>query len=240
MVTFLELLTASEERLVNAIYKMSSIPDKDFLVRIDRVAAQLKLNHVQLMCALGFNKHIRDLTDILSVLGFSSYRTMCFRRDELFTTDTYQQLSIDNVLDIYSEHIEDQQILDTLRNLLEPRLEHIEKIIGKTNDPSFTVSYKMEINAIYNGGIATADFAIKRLSMDIGQYRLLTNEAGIINQNELLPPSNIFFLDSVLAEEKKVLIDSGFIPRSMIENRLSNQSITEEERQLLEESLISL
>jgi hypothetical protein len=237
MATFLELLTASDEDLVNAIYKMSSIPDKDFLVRIDRVAAQLKLNHTQLLCALGFNKHIRDLTDILSVLGFTSYKTMCFRRDELFTHDTYQQLSIDNVLDIYSEHIEDQQILDDLRKLLEPRLTQIEQIIGKTNDPSFTVSYKMEINAIYNGGIATADFAIKRLCGDIGQYRLLTNEAGIINQNELVPPSNIFFLDSVLGEEKKSLIDSGFIPRSMIENRLSNQSIGEDEREILQQAL---
>ena len=104
---------------------------------------QFNLNHAQLVCALGFNKNIRELTDILSVIGFTSYKLLSYRRNELFSTDTYKQLDIDNVVDIYSEYLEDPDILATLRELMVPRLENIEKVLTDHLDPSLVISYKM-------------------------------------------------------------------------------------------------
>ncbi len=234
MISFTELLTASDENLVKLFYKLKPGDDPDFIKRINRIAKQLGLNHSQVVCALGFNKHIRDLTDIVSTLGFRSYKLLSYRQNELFTTDTYQQLPIDNILDIYSEHLEDEQILTMIRELLGPRLEHIEADIEKNDDPSQIISYRMEIHAIYGSGIADKDFAEARINKDIGKYRLLANELNVIVEAGLVPASNFFFMDAISLEEKRGLIENKHIPNDMVKNRLQNSQISEEERDMLE------
>ncbi len=234
MVSFTELLTASDADLVKIFYKIKSDPKVDFIVRINKVAGQLGLNHSQLVCALGFNKHIRDLADIYSTLGFRSYKVLTYRCNELFSTDTYNQLPIDNILDIYSERLEDQQILDSLREMLRPRLEHIESDIDENEDPGHIISYRMEIHAIYSAGIVDKDFAEMRLEKKIGKFRLLSNEAQVIVESGLLPPSNLFFMDTLLPDEKKLLIEHKFIDDDMVKNRLQNKAISGEERDMLE------
>ncbi len=235
MTSFTELLTASDDELVRIFYKTSTGDEKDFIKRINIVAAQLDLNHSQLVCALGFNKHIRELTDIQQQLGFRSYKLLIYRQNELFTTDTYTQLPIDNILDIYSERLEDQEVLNTLRELLRPRLEHIEKQIEKTDDPGHIISYKMEIHSIYTAGIADKAFADDRLKKDIGKYRLMANEANVIIEAGYHPPSNLFFMDTLSPEERRDLIEGGHINKDMIKNRLQNAKTSEEEREILEE-----
>ena len=237
MLSFTELLTASDDELVRIFYKTSAGEEKDFIKRINIIAGKLGLNHTQLVCALAFNKHIRDLTDIQQQLGFRSYKLLTYRQNELFTTDTYTQLPIDNILDIYSERLEDQEILNTLRELLLPRLEHIEADIEKTDDPSHIMSYKMEIHAIYTSGIADKKFADNRLKKNIGKYRRMANEANIIIEAGYHPPSNLFFLDTLSPEEKGDLILGGHITKDMIKNRLQNAKISAEEREILEEHI---
>lgn len=232
---FKELLTASDSDLVKIFYKVKVDQNDDFIKRINKVAAQLGLNHSQLVCALGFNRNIRELTDIISVLGFRSYKLLSYRQNELFTTDTYQQLSIDNILDIYSEKLEDAEIHESLQELLMPRLEHIEEDISKNEDPGHVVSYRMEIHAIYTSGIADKDFAEKRINKKgIGKFRIMANELGVIVESGLMPASNLFFMDSISPEEKKDLIERKHIPESIIKNRLQNQKISQEERDMLE------
>lgn len=235
MISFTELLTASDEDLVKLFYKVKPGDDPDFIKRINKIAKQMGLNHSQVVCALGFNKHIRDLTDIVTTLGFRSYKLLSYRQNELFTTDTYQQLSIDNILDIYSEHLEDKQILAMIRELLGPRLEHIEADIEKNDDPSHVISYRMEIHAIYSSGIADKEFAETRVKKDIGKYRLIANELNVIAEAGLVPPSNFFFMDTVLPDEKRELIQNNHIPAEMVKNRLQNSHISDEERDMLEE-----
>ena len=233
--TFTELLTASDADLVKIFYKVKVDPNDDFIKRINKAASMLELNHSQLVCALGFNKNIRDLTDIISVLGFRSYKLLSYRQDELFTTDTYQQLSIDNILDIYSARLEDEQIMQSLRKLLMPRLEHIEADIEKNEDPGHVISYRMEVHAIYTSGIADKEFAEIRINKkNIGKYRIIANELGVIVEAGLLPASNFFFMDSISPEEKKDLIERKHISESMIKNRLQNSKISQEERDMLE------
>ncbi len=234
MISFTELLTASDAELVKIFYKVNSDPSQDFIKNINSVAAQLGLNHSQLVCSIGFNKNIRDLTDIMTVLGFKSYKVMIYRRNELFTTDSYQQLGIDNILDIYAERLEDEEILETLRELLRPRLEHIEAEIEKTGDPGQTISYRMEIHSIYQSGIADKAFAEERILKDIGKYRHMASELNEIISAEILPPSNFFFMESISPDEKKELIEQKHISPDMVKNRLQNAKISEEERDMLE------
>ncbi len=234
MIDFTELLTASDAELVKIFYKVKSDPSQDFIKNINSIAAQLELNHSQLVCAIGFNKNIRDLTDIMTVLGFKSYKVIIYRRNELFTTDSYQQLGIDNILDIYAERLEDEEILETLRELLRPRLEHIEADIEKTGDPGHVISYRMEIHSIYQSGIADKPFAEERINKDIGKYRHMASEINEIISAEILPPSNFFFMETITPDEKRELIEQKHISPDMVKNRLQNAKISEEERDMLE------
>ena len=235
MIGFTELLTASDADLVKLFYKVKIEESDDFIKRINKIAAQMGLNHAQLVCALGFNKNIRELTDIISVLGFRSYKLLSYRQNELFTTDTYQQLSIDNILDIYSAKLDDAEIHESLQELLMPRLEHIEEDISTNEDPGHIISYRMEIHSIYTSGIADKNFAEQRINKKgIGKFRIIANELGVIVEAGLIPASNLFFMDSISPEEKKDLIERKHINESMIKNRLQNAKISQEERDMLE------
>lgn len=235
MVSFTELLTAADADLVKFFYKIKTNPSEDFIIRINKAAAQLGLNHSQLVCALGFNKYIRDLSDIYSLLGFRSYKILSYRCNELFSTDTYNQLSIDNILDIYSERIEDETILASLKEMLIPRLEHIEADIDKNEDPSHVISYRMEIHSIYTAGMVDKSFAEYRINKDIGRFRIIANELNLIIEAGYFPPSNLFFMDTISPEEKKELIAQEHVNKDMIKNRLQNANISQEEREMLED-----
>jgi len=231
---FTELLTASDADLVKIFYKVKVNEQDDFIVKINKAAEQLGLNHSQLVCALGFNRYIRDLSDIYSLLGFRSYKLLSYRCNELFRTDTYNQLPIDNILDIYSERLEDQEILDSIREILNPRLMNIENSMEKDADPSRIFSYRMEVHAIYSAGVADKAIAEERLGMNNGKCRLLSDEIIAIVSAGTIPPSNLFFLDTVLPEEKSKLIENDHIPPDMVKNRLQNKKISEKEREVLE------
>ena len=235
MAEFREILAASDEKLVQLFYRIKPSAADDFIAKINHAAGNLGVNHTQLVCALGFNRNIRDLTDILSIVGFNSYKLLSYRRDELFVTDTYRELDIDNVLDIYTERIEDDALLEQLRELLPNRLDAVERKIQSTADASSIMSYKMEIHAIYGSGIATREFAESRTAMDIGEFRMMTDEIQMIVAEEIIPPSNLFFLDTLLADEKEFLLETGTISDAMIRNRLQNTDIEDDERELLEQ-----
>ena len=235
MASFRDILTASDADLVRHFYRLKPTEENDFIKKINHAAAQLDLNHSQLVCSLGFNKHIRDLTDILSTVGFSSYKLLTYRRNELFSTDTYRQLSVDNIVDIYAEHIQDPEIMATLRELLIPRLSKIEEVLEDGNDPGMTISYKMEVHSIYAGGVADADFILKRIESPIGGLREMIDEIQMVIEADLVPASNLFFSDYLLPSETRALIDAEKIDKAMIANRLANEEISEDERQVLED-----
>jgi hypothetical protein len=234
MSTFTEVLTASDADLVKIFYKVNVNQDDDFILKINKAGSQIGLNHTQLVCALGFNKHIRDLPDIYTTLGFRSSKLLAYRCNELFKTDTYNQLSIENILDIYSERLEDQEILEAIKELIKPRLSNIEIYISDHDDSNHVFSYRMEIHSIYSAGIVDAEFAEERLKMDISRYRTLSDELNAIIQAGLFPPSNLFYNNDLSPKEKIQLIEKHGISHEMIKNRLQNKEISPEERDQLE------
>ena len=237
MASFRELLRATDAELVKIFYKLKPSGEDDFIRKINFAARQVGLNHAQLVCALGFNQHIHELTDILSQVGFSSYKLLSYRRNELFSTDTYRQLDIDNVLDIYAAQLEDADFEATLRELVPQRLGNIEAQLDAGDDPAMTISYKMEVHSIYTSGVATAEFAQSRVSAPIAGHREVADEVQMIIDAALIPPNNLFYSDDLLPTEKQVLIDGGHIGIDLINNRLQNPEISEDERQMLEDYL---
>ena len=64
---------------------------------------------------------------------------------------------------------------------------------------------------------------------------MMIDEIQMIVDEEVVPPGNLFFLDNLLPDEKRYLIDAGKIDDMMIRNRLQNTDISEDERQKLED-----
>lgn len=237
MASFLDILTADDAELLKIFYRIQPNSNDDFIIRINNIASNLGLNHTQLICSLAFNQHIEDMTDIHSLLGFRSYKVLAYRNEELFITDAYFQLAIDNILDIYSALLEESHVMTLIRKLLPKRLAEIETTIQEKQDPTHIMSYRMEINSIYNMGIANKSFADDRIQLNIGQHRINSGELKAMIEAGHYPVNNLFFMDAVSPLEKRYLIDEIGVPREQIINRLQNQNISEQERNVLEDCI---
>ena len=128
-------------------------------------------------------------------------------------TDAYQYLDIDNVVDIYASDREDEALLTTLRELLPPRLDAIEARLRDGGGPAMTVSYKIEMNAIYTSGIATAEFAARRIASPIADQRQMIAEIRMIVDGNLLPPANLFYR----AVDKVVVVKGDYVGPALLD-----------------------
>ena len=85
MSRFEEILTASSEDLLKKLYKSSSTQDESAASsRANKIARNLGLSYSQLVCAVGFNAKIQELSDVLAVIGFDSYEALARERAGLF------------------------------------------------------------------------------------------------------------------------------------------------------------
>ncbi|MGR8919919.1 MAG: hypothetical protein ACU85V_09880 [Gammaproteobacteria bacterium] len=240
MSRFEEILTASSEQLLKTLYRSAAGHDdrpSNGIARARQVATNLGLTYPQLVCACGFNAHIRDLSDVIAVIGFESYDALARERNLAFTSDIYEQLGIKDVLAIYQHVVKSLDLLEVIQHLLQRRLEKIEAQIEQTVHSITIERYKKEMRAIYNDGVAQIDFAEQRLANTHSGFRALINEVALIAESRLIPVGDIFFRESILPEEKRRLIIRGLIPRELVESRLEDPDIPEQERSVLEDQL---
>jgi hypothetical protein len=240
MTIFQEILTSSGESLLKLLYKSSTNGSGRSASNPQEYARNLRLTHAQLVCALGFNRHIQDLPDVISIVGFDSYEDLAKQRNHFFSNDIYDRLGIKDVLAIYSYVPNDTKILSIMQYLLAARLSQIENRIEATVNAIVIERYKKEMRAIYSDGVAQIDFAEQRLDKTHSGFRALLNEVSMIIQARLIPIGDIFFRDNILPEEKRRLIIKGFIPKDLIKLRLDDSVVPELERIMLEEQLARL
>lgn len=237
MASITEILQAGQEDLVKLVYDSTRRPTSGRAGRLRGCAKRLGLNDTQLICGLGFNPSIRDLTDVLAALGFEDYDALARRRNALFIHDIYQRLSIDDILAIYAAVCGQTELMAVMQYLVAARLERIESRIDQTVNPFVIERYKAEMRAIYNEGIAQLEFAEARLNRTDSGFRALVNEVGIIVESRLIPVGDIFFRETVLPEEKRRIIHRGLIPKELIQSRLQDPGISAQERSMLEDAL---
>lgn len=236
MTSFNDLLQASGEDLVRIFYAFHTNQDKRKKTPA-AIAKSMELTNGQLMCGVGFNPQARDSTEIASLLGFKRFADIEERRNEYFAKDIYRRLTLDNILAIYAVVKNENTALHSMQYLLPRRLYAIENNIESTINSLTIEKYKAEIRAIYSDGIAGIDFAKERLrSMDNG-FRALVNEVSMITEYKLIPVGEVFFMDTILPEEKRRLLQRGLIPDDLVEMRLENKAIPSQESRILREYL---
>lgn len=238
MSIFNDILTGEEEDLVKIFYNFrpedNSNSDNNNLAS---AAMKLKLKPAQLISALGFNKKAKGLDEIFSILGYNNLETLTQERNEIYINDVYEKVSLENILTLYSIVRHDDEMLQVMQYLLKNRLENIESRIEATVSSLTIEKYKAEMKAIYADKIADLDFAEKRLNNEESGFRALLNEACIITESRLIPAGDIFFRKSILPEEKRKLLSKNLIPVELVESRLEDATISQQEKQMLNDFL---
>lgn len=233
---FTAIITAAESELLQRFFRY-----KDSVAsmgnRLAEIAKGEGLRNEQLLCAVGFNTHARVLTEIMPILGYATFEELAKERNDVFTSDIYKRLPLDDVLAIYAAVRNDPPNLQVMQYLLKERLERVEQRIEETVNSMIIDRYKSEMRTIYNDGIASVDFAEQRLNRTDSGFRALLNEVGIIVDAKLIPAGDIFFRNTILPEEKRRLLMRGLIPKDLIEARLNDENTPTEERPVLTEFL---
>ena len=209
----------------------------DKAYRLDKIAKELRLRTEQLICAIGFNPNLGDLTEIIHLLGYSNIDELVKKRNEIFITDIYKKVSLDNILTIYNVIKDFPETLQVMQYLAEQRLKSIETKIEATVNSIIIEKYKAEIRSIYLDSIAGIDFAEKRLDKIDSGFRALLNEVTIITESRIIPAGDIFFRDTVLPEEKRKLLNKGLIPLELVHARLEDGTISPREKKMLQDYL---
>lgn len=233
---FREIVCAPEEDLVQRFYKfrdeVTSMGN-----RLHTISKRLGLRSEQLTLAVGFNPNARFLTEVMPILGYATFEELSKERNEIFISDIYKRVSLDDILAIYSVVKGDPIMLEVMQYLLKQRLEHIEQRIEETVNSLIIDKYKAEMRAIYSDGIATIEFANERLNRTDSGFRSLLNEVSVIIDSKLIPAGDIFFRDTILPEEKRRILAKGLIPNELVKARLEDDATTTDERQVLLEYL---
>lgn len=238
MSTFNDIIAAAEEDLLQQFYRFRD-DASEAGNKLAAIARKFRLHSEQVICAVGFNPHAKYLTEIFPLLGFATYKELSQERNDIFVSDIYKRLSLDNILKIYETIAADTELLELMPYLLKSRLEKIEDRIEETVNSLVIEKYKTEIRAVYNGGIATIDFAEDRLERENSGFRALLNEVNIIVESKLIPAGEIFFRDSILPQEKQKLLSKGLIPKELVESRLADENTSSDEKKVLYDYLKS-
>lgn len=233
---FCIILAESESELLQRFfrYKDSAASMGNRLAEISKAEG---LRREQLVCAIGFNPHARVLTEIMPILGYATFEELAKERNDVFTSDIYRRLPLDDVLAVYAAVRSDPANLQVMQYLLKERLEHVEQRIEETVNSMIIDRYKSEMRTVYNDGVAGVDFAEERLNRTDSGFRALLNEVGIIVDAKLIPAGDIFFRNTILPEEKRRLLARGLIPKDLIEARLNDENTPSDERAILNEYL---
>jgi hypothetical protein len=232
MASFKEILNLNEEELLQLLFKfISSVENNEH--KAETIAMKLKLREAQLVCAIGFNVVVKECPEIPTILGFENYDALLNARNELFTTDIYKLISLDNILSIYAVVKDDVGNKQIIEYLLFNRLKSIEKRIDETVNSLIIDKYKEEMRAIYSDGVVGIDFVENRLEKSDSGFRALLNEVTLIVENKIIPVGELFFRDTILPQEKRKLLSKGLIPNSLIETRLEDTNISDVEKKIL-------
>ncbi|MCC7412963.1 MAG: hypothetical protein IT495_15215 [Gammaproteobacteria bacterium] len=204
--------------------------------RLALIAQRFGLNVAQLVCAVGFNADTAPAPRILAALGFAAYEALMGERNYLFINDIYQQLSIDNVVEIYRvlSHGTDA---DSVADLVVSRLNHIESQIEATINPVMIGSYKLEMRAVYENHLASPELMEMRLRPEYEVLRGIADEIMLMVRSGLMPATALLAHRGVAPEEKRRLLFHDMVTRADVEARLAQPDIPPRERRVLDEAL---
>jgi hypothetical protein len=238
MYSFETLLHAASDELlaIFAATRVGPLDDND--VRREQIAQQLGLRVPQLLCGVGFNAMVPRHEGLLRVLGFASFEALATARNFAFIHDVYRALSINNILEIYSALTRLQEPGTHWADLVLSRMTNLESQLEETINPILIGGYKLEIRAIYENDLASAEFIRGRLTPNHAVMRDVANENAIMLEHGAVDPLAFLECPGLSNDEKRRAIFQGLIPPAIAE-RYIRQVPSADEQRLYRDALAS-
>jgi hypothetical protein len=197
-------------------------------------ARRLGVNQTRLICGVGFNPQARQRADLARVIGFNSLDALLSECNYRFIHDHYDELSVGNVIDIYTVVGAVRPLAAELYDPIFSRLQEIESELEGTINPILVSGYKLEIQSIHANQLASPELIARRLEpqyyvlRDIGGELPAMLAAGVLTQPQLLrhPGINV--------HEKSRLVFQGLIHKEIVRAYLDDPTTDTAERDELQ------
>ena len=208
---FERLLTAGAEQLKAWLARVKTPGSQRSDSRLESIAREFGMNGTQFICALGFNPAWRELEGLADCLGFANDEDLMARRNFAFIHDQYRDLSINDVLSVHRVLGAEPSLSPAIRDVVMSRLEMVENQLEETINPILVGSFKLEVRAIYEHGVADRAFALSRLSPSYEQTRTIADETRVMLETQVLSSLDVLRASSVSGDEKRRLLFYGLV-----------------------------
>ena len=223
--SFEKLLTRSADELISVL---ASVVNEESDIRVETVARAFAINDTQLLCLAGFHPQRHELASTSPIFAALANETFANKRNSRFIHDQYQDLSVNDVVAIYQAIGRAGAVTPAHRDVVFSRLEMLENQLEETINPVLIGSYRLEVRAIYEGGIADHRFARARLAPIYEQTRQVADEVRIMLETKVLSASDVLLDEQVGMEEKQKLVFNGLVPDDDLARYLANPDIDSE------------
>jgi hypothetical protein len=228
------LLRAGREELGQILSSTRIAPQGDQNARRARIAQALGLNSAQLVCGFGFNPALEDYETAIHFLGFSSFETLESERNYVLVHDRYSNLSVNDILAIYSVLGEDTGRRAMFSDLVSSRLITIEAQLEETINPILIGGYKLEIRGVYENNLASPAFVQLRLDPNYAVLRDIANECANMLTSKSISPADFIRSSGLNAREKSRMVSQGLLDKDTVEGYLAERGDTEDAASLRE------
>ena len=232
MHTIEELLSADREQLGSMLAEAKVAPQGDTTVRRARIAQAFGLRSAQMLCGIGFNPVTETYPTAIHYLGFNSFEALASERNYQFVHDRYEDLSVDNVLEIYSVIGSDTARREQWAELVMTRLTTIESLLEETINPILIGGYKLEIRGIYEYGLAAPALVEVRAARTNAVLREIANECAVMLETNTLGAKEFLQAQGITVEEKLRAISQGFIAVTEARDYLKHADGSDADKQL--------
>ena len=234
MYSFEMLLRASSDELlaIFAATRVGPLDDND--ARREQISQQLGVRVPQLLCSIGFNAAAPGQDSVCRALGFSDFRALAAERNYAFIHDVYRALTINNIIDIYTILQRLDEPAMRWSDLVLTRMNNIESQLEETINPILIGGYKLEIRAIYENNLASAEFVHGRLTPNHAVMRDVANENAIMFERGAIDPLAFLQCEGVSADEKRRVMFRGLVPPAVADHYIRQVTSEDEQRRYRE------
>ena len=211
MYTIEQLLSADQTRLGSLLAEAKVPPQGDPNARRENIAQALGLKIGQLVCGVGFNPIIENYPTAIHYLGFNSFEALAAERNFALVHDRYHDLSVNDILEIYSVLGRDGSRKESWADLILTRLSTIEGQLEATINPILIGGYKLEVRGIYEHGLASDALLRQRLAGENRVLRDISNENAVILETGTCDAVRLLGEPGLSIDEKSKLISQGLI-----------------------------
>jgi hypothetical protein len=228
------LLHADRNKLGEILASTRIAPQGDQNARRTRIGQALGLNAAQLVCGIGFNPALENYPTAVHFLGFSSFEALAGERNYTLVHDRYSNLSVNDILDIYTVLGSDEQRRTVWSDLASSRLMTIEAQLEETINPILIGGYKLEIRGVYENHLASPSFVHLPLDPNYAVLRDIANECVNMLTSKSISPAEFIRSRGLTPREKSRMVLQGLLDKQTVTDYLAESGDAEDAASLRE------